>query len=192
MTDKKLTDGEIIKACNNCLHYEACKGTYYSAKGDEDILYDFDGEMYANSGCEDFQDKDLINRQKAIIEKSEKVEHFADKAIETANAEIENLKVENQSLRSAANSLKMHYEEARTKIESLKIFRGYAEKRESDYKTMRDKYLNAKSEAYKEFAERLKEQAEVYTDSAEDVFILAVGISKIDNLLKELMGENND
>ena len=49
-----------------------------------------------------------------------------------------------------------------------------------------------KAEAYKEFAEKLKEQAEVYTDSAEDVFILAVGISKIDNLLKELMGENND
>lgn len=42
-----------------------------------------------------------------------------------------------------------------------------------------------------EFAERLKEQAEVYTDSAEDVFILAVGISKIDNLLKEMVGEDN-
>ena len=62
-------------------------------------------------------------------------------------AEYENLKVENQSLRSAANSLKMHYEEAQAEIESLKIFRGYAEKRASDYKTMRDKYLNAKSEA---------------------------------------------
>ena len=34
--------------------------------------------------------------------------------------EIENLKVENQSLRSAANSLKMHYEEAQAEIERLK------------------------------------------------------------------------
>ena len=33
----------------------------------------------------------IIDRQKAIIEKSEKVEHFADKTIETANAEIERL-----------------------------------------------------------------------------------------------------
>ena len=37
---------------------------------------------------------DLINRQKAIIEKSEKVEHFADKTIDTANAEIERLEKE--------------------------------------------------------------------------------------------------
>lgn len=63
------TDNEIIKTCKNCLHYEACKGTYYSAKGDEDISHDFDGEMYANSGCEDFEDKDLINRQKEEIER---------------------------------------------------------------------------------------------------------------------------
>ena len=71
-------------------------------------------------------------------------------------AEYENLKVENQSLRSAANSLKMHYEEAQAEIESLKIFRGYAEKRASDYRTMRDKYLNAKSEAYKECLAKVK------------------------------------
>lgn len=41
--------------CKNCLHYEACKGTYYTAKDCDNIaLYDFDGEMYADSGCEDF------------------------------------------------------------------------------------------------------------------------------------------
>ena len=41
--------------CKDCLHYEACKGTYYTAKGCDNIaLYDFDGEMYADSGCEDF------------------------------------------------------------------------------------------------------------------------------------------
>lgn len=44
--------------CKNCLHYEACKGTYYTAKGCDNIaLYDFDGEMYADSGCEDFADR---------------------------------------------------------------------------------------------------------------------------------------
>ena len=41
-------------------------------------------------------------------------------------------------------------------IESLKIFRGYAKKRASDYKTMRDKYLNAKSEAVKECLAKVK------------------------------------
>ena len=102
-------------------------------------------------------------------------------------AENENLKVENQSLRSAANSLKMHYEEAQAEIESLKIFRGYAKKRASDYKTMRDKYLNAKSEAVKEFAERLKyvwwENGYESPDVDFDDFI--------DNLIKEMVGEDN-
>ena len=46
-----------MSTCKDCLHYEACKGTYYTAKGNEDILYDFDGEMYAQSGCEDFKPK---------------------------------------------------------------------------------------------------------------------------------------
>ena len=45
------------KSCKDCLHYEACNGTYYTAKGCDNIaLYDFDGEMYADSGCEDFTD----------------------------------------------------------------------------------------------------------------------------------------
>lgn len=44
--------------CKDCLHYEACKGTYYTAKGCDNIaLYDFDGEMYADSGCEDFSER---------------------------------------------------------------------------------------------------------------------------------------
>lgn len=107
-------------------------------------------------------------------------------------AEYENLKVENQSLRGAANSLKMHYEEAQAEIESLKIFRGYAEKRASDYKTMRDKYLNAKSEAVKEFAERLKEKSEiVHLFSVHTGDHYMVDIDDIDNLVKEMVGENN-
>lgn len=102
-------------------------------------------------------------------------------------AENENLKVEKQFLRSAANSLKMHYEEAKAEIESLKIFRGYAEKRASDYRTMRDKYLNAKSEAYKEFAERLKhsffDNGYESPDVDFDYFV--------DEILKEMVGEDN-
>lgn len=81
-------DGTKQKECKDCLHYEACKGTYSSAKGDEDILYDFDGEMYANSGCEDFKDKALIIHLKAECERllqklqqapSENREEFAEK-----------------------------------------------------------------------------------------------------------------
>lgn len=70
-------------------------------------------------------------------------------------------------------------------IDSLKIFRGYAKKRASDYRTMRDKYLNAKSEAVKEFAEKLKEKYGI----AE--CIVTVDSADIDNLVKENGGENN-
>lgn len=70
-------------------------------------------------------------------------------------AENDKLKIELKAMRGAANSLKMHYEKAQSEIDSLKIFRGYAKKRASDYRTMRDKYLNAKSEAAKEFAEKI-------------------------------------
>ena len=104
-------------------------------------------------------------------------------------AEIENLKVENQSLRSAANSLKMHYEEAQAELESLKIFRGYAEKRASDYKTMRDKYLNAKSEAYKEFAEKLKEFMHNKFKDLDEYEFEYITERDINNLLKEMLGE---
>ena len=114
-------------------------------------------------------------------------EHLANYAldiIKRQQAEIENLKVETQSLRGAANSLKMHYEKAQSEIDSLKIFRGYAEKRASDYRAMRDKYLNAKSEAVKEFAMKLKCGVPQETG--------VIRCSDIDNLVKEMVGENND
>lgn len=47
----------MSESCKDCLHYEACKGTYSSAKEDGGILYEFDGEMYGDSGCEAFTDR---------------------------------------------------------------------------------------------------------------------------------------
>lgn len=78
---------------------------------------------------------DLINRQKT---------------------EIEELQIENKSLRSAANCYKLHYNEART-------------------------------EAYKEFAERLKEGAQMA--DCFDSYNMVVGTHFIDNLLKEMIDE---
>lgn len=79
----EYTDKEIIKALECCTNYEKqedCIGCPIRSECNPNVL-----EKYA---------LDLINRQKAIIEKSEKVEHFADKTIETANAEIERLEKE--------------------------------------------------------------------------------------------------
>ena len=143
MTDKKLTDKEIIKAL------EYCKDC--SANLNVEII-------------------DFITRQKA---------------------ENKNLKVENQSLRTAANSLKMHYEEAQAEIKRLnaKNMLTVSERnafRTSFYNELKQLKI-AKSEAYKEFAERLKEKAMQKFDWNE-----YVEVEDIDNLVKEMVGENND
>ena len=94
-----------------------------------------EGEMY----CTEIDEEeiiDLINRQKA---------------------EIERLNIELQSMRSAANSYKWHYE-------------------------------TAKSEAIKEFAERLKEKASRgFWDE-----LAYADVDDIDNLVKEMTEVNED
>ena len=128
-----MADNEIIKALE-CLCGCAlkCRECPYSP-------------IYPFPSCQRQVAKDtlaLITRQQAIVEKAEKVEYFADKTIATLQAENERLQFENQSLRSAANSLKMHYKEAQEKIERL-------EEQIVEVSKM------IKSEAVKEFAERL-------------------------------------
>ena len=116
--------------------------------------------------------------------------------------ELENLKVENQSLRTAANSLKMHYEEAQTEIERLKsCVKSEDEVREIAKRTMEPlvkeitreqidiavKY--AKSEAYKEFAERLKEFMHNKFKALDEYEFEYITERDIDNLVKEIIGE---
>lgn len=81
-------------------------------------------------------------------------------------------------------------------IESLKIFRGYAKKRASDYKTMRDKYLNAKSEAVKECLAKVKNYIKTHCnpygkpDFDYDTSIKILNF--IDNLVKEMVVRKNE
>ena len=91
----KLTDKDIIKALPNMTyggHYCA-KCKYDNGKGND---------RCGLKGC--------------------KIARYALDQITRQQSENENLKAENQSLRSAANSLKMHYEEAQAEIERLKNY----------------------------------------------------------------------
>ena len=118
--------------------------------------------------CEHFEDNDLINHQKA---------------------EIENLKVENQSLRSAANSLKMHYEESQAEIERLK------EKQEKCFyctEQANKKISDIKAEAYKEFAERAKEFMHNKFKALDEYEFEYITERDINNLLKEMVGDDNE
>jgi hypothetical protein len=164
--DKKLTDAEIVKACKDCLHYEACKGTYSSAKGDEDILYDFDGEMYANSGCEDFEDKDLINRLQAEIEQ---YKDYNSKWIE----KCEELKAEVFAKEQECIDMQEQRDSVEYNLELLKQEKSVV-----------------KAEAYKEFAELIKKDFEnPYIQKLGLDFVdFLKGV--VDNRLKRTVGED--
>ena len=109
--DKKLTDKEIVNALENVAEWftEHGKNTNTAVIGISK------------------QAIDLINRLQAKNKRLGKEVNlvsiqFQDlqERYEEAQTENENLKVENQSLRSAANSLKMYYEETQAEVEKLK------------------------------------------------------------------------
>ena len=128
MTDNEIINWwrEIIELCNEC-HPDSFKNVL-----SKDI---------ANATL------DLINRQKAEIERFEKIEHFATKTIEKQQAEIERLKKTVVDLNANITDLIFQKEKA-------------------------------KSEAIKEFAERLKK-----------AFPSIAGA--IDYTKKEMVGDNN-
>ena len=134
-----MTDNEIIKFIEHAIN---------SAKGEDGFkeIYWEKLEYILN----------FINRQKAIIEKSEKVEHFADKTIETANAEIERLEKELM----------------KCKLE-----------KEMLYQTVEE----IKSEAIKEFAEKLENEINCRTTLSRQQDKNVIHI--IHNLLKEMAGD---
>ena len=102
--------------------------------------------------------------------------------------ENKNLKVENQSLRSTANSLKMHYEEAQVEIERLKDEYEESKKRNQDLVYA---FQSCKSEAYKEFAEKVKEFMHNKFKALDEYEFEYITERDIDNLVKERVGEDN-
>lgn len=161
--DKKLTDNEIIKALDEV-------------------------ELFLRNRVKDGQPIKLSEYDVGKLRNISQVCAKAYDEIDQLQTEKENLKVENQSLRSAANSLKMHYEEAQMEIERLRQNLNIElEKFATEYD---DKI---KAEAYKEFAERLKyfiipQKADGYTRE----IILKRDIDNLLKELKEMVGENND
>jgi hypothetical protein len=164
--DKKLTDSEIIKALECCISNKTCE----EAKC----------PLYEN-GCEiDIQIPhrfalDLINRLQAENERLQG-------SVDRYNIQVANQREQIEKYEPIKETLCVLWET----MSSIGVAKG---KEKPTLEELAEAVDHIKSEAYKEFAERLKEETEVYTDSAEDVFILAIGISKIDNLLKEMVGE---
>ena len=168
-----MTDKEIIKDLECCANCEDCfYGITNCSLGEEVECR----SLLAQNAL------DLITRQQA---------------------EIDNLKVENQSLRSAANSLKMHYEEAQAEVERLESandekFRQWdmlAEKAKQHYADLYNEAKDIlKAEAYKEFAEKLKEKASKMEMACCGAIIrrdYTINEETLDNLVKEMVGDDN-
>lgn len=156
MTDKKLTDKEIIKALEClCGGGDSCTECTYHRR-------------YRFGECRKQVAKDVLDLIIRLQSENKRL-----------GKEVNLVSIQFQDLQE-------RYEEAQAEIESLKIFRGYAEKRASDYKTMRDKYLNAKSKAYKEFAERLKEFMHNKFKALDEYEFEYITERDINNLVKEI------
>lgn len=150
---------------------------------DKEIIKALECCLCDNSECLQCQNKELCRIE---------CDELATKTIDLVTrqqAENENLKVELQSMRGAANSLKMHYEGAQAKIKRLK------ESLNIELENFATEYDNKiKAEAYKEFAERLKEKSrkvEMVCSGALVQRDYTISEKTLDNLLKKLVGEDN-
>ena len=164
-----MTDNEIIKALEYCSNYNDC------------------------DKC-DFEPKD--NKKKTIGCCLETMKNALN-LITRQQAENENLKVENQSLRSAANSLKMHYEEAQVEIDKLNAENILTMSERNAFRTsfydVLKQLKSAKSEAYKECLAKVKNYIKIHCnpygkpDFDYDTSIKILNF--IDKLSKEMVGD---
>ena len=93
----KMTDNEIIKVLGCCKAGDCDECSFYGVKEDCEV------ELLEEA-------LDLINRQKYKIKEFDEKLIIQQGLIDYQKVEIEKLNIELQSMRSAANSCKMHYE----------------------------------------------------------------------------------
>ena len=96
---------------------------------------------------------------------------------------INRQQAENQNLKGHLEQLKLRYDNAQAEIERLES------KKEvliDNYQNLIDRYIEAKAEAIKEFAERLKEHLKGYGG----LYCVTTMNAHIDNLVKEMVGED--
>ena len=163
-----MSNENAKKDCKDCLHYESCKGTYASAKGGESLWHDFDAEMYAYCGCEDFQHKDLVKRTKYESKKYRNI-------YQAVKEEVTRLHDKVRCQRAEIESLKQIIDEYPVKTlfgENNLI----CSKTSADYEKL---IMDISNNAIKKFAQRLKK-----INSTMDKRIISV--KSIDNLVKEM------
>ena len=172
-----MTDNEIKKALEHCTNNGDCKKcTINPHKGN----YGFCTSLAIKAALE------LINRLEADKEALIAGQETLQKSLAEKNAEIERLQKENFDLKNGY--FQKRYEESECK--ELQSVRKAWEKSRMDYINLNaeweGKYISAKSEAIKEFAERLKKLSRnLYPFSDEPI----IDCKDVDNLVKEMVGD---
>lgn len=176
MPDKKLTDKEIVKALEICQKphdNDTCNNCKYKRNfGCRDAL------------CNDILD--LINRleaEKEVLEARigvyETCNARKDEAIKHLEAENERLKEENNELHKALTNAECNYDNMRLLYINKRV----------DVDRLLIANAEIKAEAYKEFAERLKEFMHNKFKTLDEYEFEYITESDIDNLIKEIIGE---
>ena len=128
---------------------------------------------------------DLLMESKEILKCYNRAIQNID-LINHQKAENERLNIELQSMRSAANSYKMHYEKAQIEIDRLqKNIDGL-----NIFTTNHIKVIRL--QAMKEFAEELKRKATVVHKTHSGKHWYEIDDNKIDNIIKEKIKEGAD
>lgn len=160
----RMTDNEIFETEIKCINRRVsgkCNGGTDCCKCDllmneKDIISAYERAIANSTLINRLQEEiDGLKHEREVL--IEDIHHFVDKNNEQLE-EIEELKIENKSLRSAANCYKLHYIEARP-------------------------------EAIKEFADRLKQKNEYY-ENGQGWEGRICYVDDIDNLVKEIEGED--
>ena len=177
-----MTDNEIIKALECCKTGDDCKGCPYYANGRYTCGEHFNEDVL-----------DLINRQKAEIEDlkeaKEKAAATAMRVIKRQDAEIKRLLTKltrfNEKIAQPYILINTDAELTAEMKEALRTQKSVFVP-DNEGTVIRIDEASIKAEAVKEFAERLKERFE--SGSTYSGGLLFVNI---DNLVKEMVGENN-
>jgi prefoldin subunit 5 len=176
MSNSKLTDSEIVKALNKCSNISCCECPLCNDPCDID-----------HGGVPTFI-IDLINCLEARIGVYETCNARKDEAIKHLESEVKRLQAEKQileielkAMRGAANGFKADNE--RLQAECGKGANALIK--------LMIKNRTAKIEAYKEFAERLNKIEKFRSCVESDNYELSVTMREVDNVLKEMVGEDN-
>ena len=160
----KMSDEEIIKALEDLLELMLYEGDLQRASTIRKVF-------------------DLIKRKDAEIERFHKLQ----KPTETSGFRIENGKVVFYT--NILNGYRHECKDLEEVVKELNLLLHEAYKNDeilSHYKCVMQEKHKAQAQAIKEFAERLKEKADYFSD----LLFKVVEVDEIDNLVKEMVGDD--